>query len=176
MDEVWRRLEADLALRAAGISAAETDARRAELLRAERAAVTLADRLRAAGGPVAVTVAGTRITGEVLDVGADHVRLRVDATECWVAAEAGVTWEGLGRAHAPASRVASAWTLAAALRRLAADRADVAVVRRDGRTLVGRVESVGRDHADLRVDAATAGREGAVLTVPIAAIAVLRRG
>lgn len=176
MDEPWARLEADLTLRAAGLETVEADARRAELLRAERAAVPLADRLRAStGNRMAMTVADRRLLGDLLDVGADHVRARNDAGEFWVAIAAVTRWEGVGPGHVPASRVAAGWTMAAVLRRLAADRAEVVIVGVDAGQVTGRVETVGRDHADVRPVTDDPDRRWSVLTLPLAGIALVRR-
>ncbi|MBO0899899.1 hypothetical protein J1G42_10165 [Cellulomonas sp. zg-ZUI222] len=148
----WERLFADLEAQLAAGNAADARWDVAELTRAERARVGLADRLRASTGRhlrVVTTDAGT-FEGEVVDAAAQWLLLALGTgrTALVVVAALGAV-EGLGPHVAPpAGRSESALGLGHALRALARDRATVTVHVR-GAVLAGRLERVGADHLDL---------------------------
>lgn len=173
----WERLFADLEAQLSAARAQEAWGQVGELVRAERAAVHLLDRVRAArGGPVRVHVGdlpgelGAVVAGDLLDVGADWVLVaEPGARQALVPLAAVEAFEALGRrASPPAGVVERRIGVGAALRALGRDRAQVQVQTR-GRTVLGRVEAVGADHVDV-----AAGRGSPTWTVPIRAVRVVR--
>lgn len=187
--DALERLEADLALQAAGYAARERDIDVAARTRAERGALSMADRWRAAAeaaarapaprapgrgdgsmaaepgraGEVAVEVAGLgRVVGQVVDVGTDHVALLTGQGRVWVLLDAVLAVTGLpAHAAAPPGAAAAGWSLRGVLRGLAEAAAPVVLHRRDGADLVGRVVHVGADHVDVAVGPEGLGRRAA---------------
>lgn len=179
----WDALFADLE---AQLVAADDDvaAMHAERVRAEVAGVELRDRLRAAlGQRVALRLAGgERVDGALRAAGPDWLLVEEAAGEALVALPAVVLAEGLTRSlAAPAGAVEGRLGLAAALRGVARDRSAVRIwLRAEGSgVLTGTVDRVGADHLDLArhaVDEARrAGAVRGVVTVPLPALACLRR-
>src|SRR5690242_15230045 len=148
--------------------------------RAERAALTLADRLRGhVGAALAVRMLdGDRARARLVDVGADWLLLDDGGSVVVpVAAVAGV--EGLSRmAVTDGGALARRATLGVVLRRLARDRAPVRVALLGGDALSGTIDRVGADHLDLALHAADEARRPAtvrgVLVVRLAALASVR--
>jgi hypothetical protein len=167
----WELLFEDLESQLETAQAADRVAERADMTRAERATVTLTDRLRAARGrPVVVRLGeGLTVAGELLEVvGAGSRRMLVPVTAI-------VAIEGLGPHAAPCEgEVMRKLGLGHALRALARDRALVRVVSR-GVEVTGRVDRVGADHLDLAVGP-EGTRVGGVLAVPFASLQVVRSG
>lgn len=151
-----------------------------ELLRAERAAVTLAERLDAhRGRQVAVRVAGGMVVrGELLDAGPHWVLVDEGGTQALVPAAALVAVSPLGRAAgSPPGEVARRLDLRHALRALARDRAFVRVYA-DGVEFSGTIDRVGADHLDLATHDADQwrrpGEVNGVWSVPIGQLRCVR--
>ena len=168
----WEALFADLEAQFDASDAADLAVEIADLTRAERATVELADRLRAAqGSHVTIVVAGgDAVAGQLLEVAAQWVLVGEGTRRALVPLGALAAVGGLAvRSAPPGGGVARRLGLGAALRALARDRVTVRVAT-DGFDLTGRVERVGADHLDLAVAA-----PGAVLwAVPFAALRVVR--
>ncbi|HEY3436156.1 MAG TPA: hypothetical protein VGK35_00595 [Actinotalea sp.] len=147
----WDALFADMELQ---LAAADADARAqevADVTRAERAAVLLADRLRAAvGRPLAITVVGgRRLEGTVVDAAAAWVLVGTGVTEHLVPITAVATVSGLPPGSAaPAGAVLRRLGLGHALRAIARDRSLVRVTA-SGAVVRGRIDAVGADHLDV---------------------------
>ncbi|UZN01878.1 hypothetical protein [Cellulomonas sp. S1-8] len=165
----WEQLFSDLEAQLAAGRADEARWDVAELTRAERARVTLTDRLRGAIGTRlrVVTAHGEPLEGLVTEAAAQWLLLDLGAGRRAVVPTAAVrSVDGLGpRAAPPAGRLESALGLGHVLRALARDRV-VVTVRTDAGTLAGRLDRVGADHVDLTLEA-PAGRW---TTVPFAAL------
>ncbi|WP_114855875.1 hypothetical protein [Brachybacterium sp. YJGR34] len=154
-----------------------------DLTRAERAQLTLADRLRGAGGrPLILHVgASLRLSGAVADVGEHWVALtdRADGRRA-VVPLAGIGFiEGLPTRARPAEEtLRSALGLGSILREIARDRSVVRVETTAG-GIVGRIAAVGADAVDvhsLPTGEATAMPGSQRLTVAMSALlAVLPR-
>lgn len=147
----WEALFADMELQLDGAASRELAAQVADLTRAERASVRLADRFRAGTGrPVRLALRNdVGIGGVVVDVGATWVLVRDDRVEHLVPLPAVVSVTGLGSAAAPPpGAVLRGLGLGHVLRALSRDRQVVRVIG-GGRTLLGRVDAVGADHLDL---------------------------
>lgn len=142
----------------------------ADLVDAEAATRTLADRWRArVGGEVGLTLrSGEEVRGRLLEANPHWLLLAEGERRALVPAPAVVLVRGLGRTAGAAGPVAERFSFPAALRRLA--RGGTLVRLEDavgGRT--GRIVQVGADHLDLQVDP---GRQ--VLAVALAAVHVVR--
>lgn len=181
----WERLFADLEARAAALEQADADAELADLVRAQVGELRLYDRLRAAvGRPLGLTVRGAgRVDGVLREAGVDWLLL-VDGyrREVLVPAAAVTSIAGLGpHSLAPGSegRVAARLTLRWALRRVARDRSPVAVTLVDGGDVFGTPDRVGADFLELAEhpvdEPRRAGSVRGVRTLPLAALALLRR-
>ncbi|GIG28241.1 hypothetical protein [Cellulomonas marina] len=175
----WEALFADLEAQAAAEERAEALVAVPDLVRAERASVLLADRLRASRGAPLVVTAGSRTwAGAVLDAASEWLLLAPSEHRRVLVVLAAVrTVRGLGRAAgAPPGRVEGRLGLTAALRGLARDRVRVRVLLRDDADdadgVVGRLDAVYADHVDLLPDEAAGGRRGPV-TVSTAAVAAV---
>ena len=168
-----RALEAELHDLAAADADLERDAEVAERTRIERAHASLADRVRGATGRLDVlTRGGSRVGGEVAEVGADWMLLAEPSSagaEHVVPFAAVVTVRGLGRASAlPASAVALR-SVASVLRSWCRDRAQVRLVLADGASMVGRADAAYADHLDV------VGLDGDPVSVPYTALAIITR-
>ena len=147
----WDALFADMELQ---LVAADSDARAqevADITRAERAAVLLADRLRAAEGTtVGITLAsGHRLEGTVLDAAAAWVLLARGGGEHLISLTAVAAVSGLGPGSAgPTGLALRRLGLGHALRAVARDRSLVRVTT-FGATVQGRIDAVGADHVDV---------------------------
>jgi hypothetical protein len=173
----WELLFEDLESQLETARAADRVAVRADMTRAERATVTLTDRLRAARGrPVVVRLGeGLTVAGELLEVAAQWLLVGAGSRRMLVPVTAIVAIEGLGPHAAPCEgEVMRKLGLGHALRALARDRALVRVVSH-GVEVTGRVDRVGADHLDLAVGP-EGTRVGGVLAVPFASLQVVRSG
>jgi hypothetical protein len=174
----WERLFADLEASLEAEERAEFEAEVADLARAERSALHLADRIRAQlGDPLGLRlVDGDAVHGLVAEVGADWVLLTVAATAALVPLAAVVGVEGLGRAAVPPARLRLG--LPVALRALARDRCYVRISLLGGSDVGGTIDRVGADHLDLAQHPADeprrAGAVRSVRTVPLAALVAVR--
>lgn len=167
----WDALFADMESQLEAAQAQDRAAQVAELTRAERSAVLLADRVRAAvGAEVSCVVrSGETVAGVVADAGPAWLLLG-GARQHLVPTAALVTVEGLGVGVAPAAGPLRRLGLAHALRAVARDRSVVRVVTTAG-TLEGRLEAVGADHADVALSYPDSGRPtGRRRTVALAAL------
>jgi hypothetical protein len=176
----WELLFADLEAFAEATERWAFEADVADRARAERAALTLADRVRGhVGGTLAFRLAdGDRIRARVADVGADWVLLEDGAPVVLpMRAVAGI--EGLSRCAAhPAGALARRVGLGIVLRRLSRDRAAVQVGLLGGGTVTGTIDRVGADHLDVAQHPADvarrAGEVQGVVVVRLAAVAQVR--
>jgi hypothetical protein len=151
----WDWLFGDLEAQLEADDRAGFEAELGDLVRAERAAISLRDRLLAhVGCDVALHLVGggEQARGAVLDVGADWVLLRSAAGDVLVPAGSVAAVAGLSRsAVSDGGRPARALRLNAVLRGLAGDRSPVTVELDGGVTLSGTIDRVGADHVDLAV-------------------------
>ena len=180
----WEDLFADLERQWEGMAAEERQAEIAERTRAEYARVTLLDRLRGSEGREIrmSTTTGQEVDGALAVVGADFVLLAATRQEHVLPLAALAAVSGLGPEAASAEvtgRVRARLGLGSVLRRIAADRSEVAVHRTAGPTLRGTVQRVGSDFLELaehRLGESMAARPARRLTVvPFAAVALLTR-
>ena len=174
----WQALFADLELQIDAAQAQERLGEVPELTRAERAGVTLLDRLRAHSGQVTVTVhGGERVRGSLMDVGPQWVLMADGPREHLVPTWAIALVAGLGDLSAPAPGVVgSRLRLGHALRAVARDRSVVRALTTAG-AVVGRVDAVGTDHLDLALVRPEDDRPtGARCAVAWSALLVLSRG
>jgi len=180
----WEALFADMEAQLDAASAADLAAEVADLTRAERATVGLADRLRAArGAELTVLVGGagagsggasTAVSGELLEVAAQWLLLGVAGRRALVPLAVVVAVRGVPLRVAPApGEVARRLGLGSALRALARDRAHVHLSL-EGTELVGRIERVGADHLDLATAVEAPLGAGTIWSVPFAALRVVR--
>lgn len=174
----WDDLFADLLSQMDAVTAGDRAAEVAELTRAERASVGLADRVRgAAGSPVAVTVrSGLVVRGLRGEVGASWFLLQDGVREHLVPLHAVVGMTGLsGHAAATTRPVLDRLSLTHALRAVARDRSVVRVLT-SAWSLHGRVDAVGADHLDLALVHDDSGRPtGTRQTVTVAALDLVTR-
>jgi hypothetical protein len=181
----WDALFADLEAEAEAEAAVERRTEVADRIRAEHGRLRLIDRLQPflADPKRLVRIglpASDAITGAVLSLGADWVLLGQQGTEAELLVPlAVVQWiDGLGPASAEPGwegQVGARFSLRIALRRIAGERSPVALTLVSGHVRHGRLARVGADHIVLKgVD--ERGRAAAGTTVPLTAIAYLRRG
>ncbi len=180
----WEALFADLEAEIEAAEAAELGAEVADRTRAEVGRIRLIDRLRAATGQELVVRAagGTVVTGRLGAAGPDWLLLTEgNGRTAVVARTAVLTVTGLGAYAAdPGSEgaVGARLDLRYALRGLARDRAGVTVLLTDGIAMVGTLDRVGADYAELAEHPPGEPRRAAgvraVRTIPLAALAVVR--
>lgn len=172
----WDALFADMELQMEAASAQGRAQEVAELTRAERASVHLADRLRAGvGAALRVRVrTGESVTGVVRDVGPVWMLLAESGREHLLPLHAVVTVAGLTDVAAPdVGPVLRRLGLGHVLRAVARDRSVVQVVTMGG-TLVGRIDAVGADHLDVALVYPDSGRPtGELVAVALAGLEVL---
>lgn len=167
----WELLFADLEAYAEAAERQAFDSDVADRGRAERAVLTLGDRLRGhLGGELRfrLLITGDRVSGRLADVGGDWVLLDDGGSVVLsLAAVAGV--DGLSRLAAPeAGMLARNVRIGVVLRRLGRDRAPVRLTLLDGTTFTGTIDRVGADHLDLaRHPADESRRVGAVRGVTV---------
>lgn len=144
----------------------------ADLTRAERASVSLVDRVGArVGESLGLTLrTRERVSGRVLEVAAGWLLLTDDRREHLVPLPAIAVVDGLAQGSAPPSALTRRLGLGHALRAVARDRGVVQVVA-GGVELVGRVDAVGADHLDVALvhpdSGRPTGRSSAVLFAAI---------
>lgn len=180
----WEELFADLEGQLSAAERAETQAQTEDLARAEAARLGLLDRLTPADGQLLrLRVLGAGLlVGQLRDVAASWLLLAEEGGEALVPVDA-IGWvSGLGRpAAAPGSTgpLRRRLGLGHALRGIARDRSPVLATLRDGTALTGTLDRVGADFVELAEhpldELRRAERVSAVLAVPFAALAVLRR-
>jgi hypothetical protein len=183
----WDELFGDLEAQFDAAERADRDAEIRDRTRREWASVRLAERLRVhVGQAVTVTVAATvRLTGELVDMGADWLLLEEEAgrrhvvvptaaieTVAGVSASAGVPGDE--------GRLAARLTLGYALRALARDRAATTVLLGSGGSVSGTLDRVGADFLEITEHPpGEPRRRGSVRgarLVPFTAVAALRSG
>lgn len=164
----WESLFADMEAQLEAAGSQERAAAVAELTRAERATVTLADRLRASDGePVTLHVrGGASVTGRVEDVGPAWVLVLEGHREHLVPLAAVVAASGPARTVAPGPGPGlRRLGIGHALRAIARDRTVVRVATSAG-VWTARLDAVGADHVDVGVvDEETWRPRGAVQVV-----------
>lgn len=178
----WAQLFADLEAQASGLVDAELAAEVAERTRIEAGRLTVGGRLGGAvGHPVALRCAGVGpVAGRLEQVGADWVLLGQDGADLLVPLGSVLAVGGLGRhSTAPATR-GLVLGIRSVLRGIARDRSPVRAVLVDGTPVVGTVDRVGADLVEIAEhgpgEPRRAAAVGSVRLVPLAALAVLRRG
>ncbi len=146
----WEALFDDLEAQLAQQEARELSAEISERVRAERARVSLAERLLShLGRPLRLRLGSGELAGVVRDVAPAWLVLNDPSAQVLVPISAIVTVEGLGRAAAlPPGKVLRSLGFGHALRALARDRAAVRVQTSAG-ALHGTIDRVGADHLDL---------------------------
>jgi hypothetical protein len=183
----WERLFADLEARFEADERAEHESDVADLIRAERAQLSLADRLRPHTGAVltwrlepASGVDGS-IQAVLLDLGSDWV-LITTATGTLrrqlLVPMRSVAWIGglSGAARVDHSQVARRMNLTVILRGRARDRAPLRIWTSAGQ-LTGTIDRVGADHLDLAVHDLELPRRASVIRevrcVPLAGVSAI---
>lgn len=178
----WESLFADLEAAAEAQERLAFEAELADQVRAERAAITLTDRVRAHldRSLTCHLVDGQRIEGRVVDAGADWLLLAsaTVGTDRWLIPVPALEWvAGLSRGTAAPGLLARRLGLSVVLRALAADRAGVLVRLRSGGMLGGTIDRVGADHLDLAIhpddEPRRAGSVVEVRCVPLATIVLV---
>ena len=148
----WESLFADMEAQLVAGRLADVRAEVADLARAERASITLADRARSSiGRPVRILVGDSDLVeGQLVDAAPQWLLLATSPVRrALVPVDAVSAVDGLALHAAPAAgTVESRLGLGHALRALARDRVAVRV-RAGGAELTGRIERVGADHLDL---------------------------
>ena len=180
----WQQLFADLQAQMEEAEAAGERGESASRMRAEVGAVHLAERLRGSlGSPLVLGCRGAgRLTGRLLEVGADWLLLEDDRSRpCLVATAAVQSVGGLGRltsAPEAAGAVQARLDLRRALRGLARDRSPVQIFLDDGGVLSGTLDRVGADYVELAEHPGDLPRRAeavqSVRAVVIDAVAVVR--
>jgi uncharacterized protein YdcH (DUF465 family) len=180
-DVRWARLFEDLDGQIEAAEQADRAAAAAELQRLEVSRVSLADRLGGAvGSPVTVAIEGLGPLPCVpTQVGGDWALVQSAGAETLVALSAVTAVTDLPVATGPPhDDIDRALGLGFVLRRLARDRAPVAVVARTGEVFTGTIDRVGADFLDVAEHAADLARRAdavqRVRTVPFVAVAVVR--
>ncbi|MBL7495229.1 hypothetical protein I6A84_29450 [Frankia sp. CNm7] len=185
----WEALFADLEAQWEAAEAAELALEIADRSRREAGYLRLVDRLRpAVGYRVRVDLAGSMgpergaVDGRLLALGVDWLLLEdAGGVEALVPARSVLAVRGLLGESAPPGhegRVGARLDLRHALRGVARDRSGCLVTLSDGRTVSGTVDRVGADFVDLAEHAPgefRRPRDVALCTIPLAAVAVLRR-
>jgi len=180
----WDALFEDLEGQLAEPGRLALEAEISDRVRAEMVNIVLADRLRGSlGCMLAVHLAcGETVQGSLRHAGADALVLAQGGYQVLIPYAAAVRYVGLGRyAAAEASPVRRKIGLAHALRGLARDREELAVVLSAGQgalRLAGVIDRVGKDFLDLAAVApGEVRRSGSVIevsTIPFAALAMVR--
>ncbi|MBX9247168.1 hypothetical protein ICW40_20455 [Actinotalea ferrariae] len=171
----WDALFADMELQLGAAEVVDRLADVAELTRAERGAVELVDRLRAAvGGAVTLWLGHGVLRGVLSDVGPAWLLLADAGREHLVPLSAVASVSGVGATSAaPAGEALRRLGLAHALRAVSRDRGVVRVVTHVG-AVDGRIDEVGQDHLGLALVHPDSPRPtGEVRLVPFAALQVV---
>ncbi len=173
----WDDLFADLEAQLEAVGRATWEADVAELARAERARVTLAERVAAHRDPIVVELAGgLRRTGRVADAGPDWLLLVDDGPDAVVPLAAVRGLVGLGhRAAGPAPGRVRPLGLTAVLRALVRRRVPVRLLLDQAPDATGTLDAVLADHLELAVhDPDVPRRASAVVGVRVVPLAALR--
>ncbi|KIS26879.1 hypothetical protein TV39_14000 [Arthrobacter sp. SPG23] len=181
----WDALFGDMEAQLASVDRLDLESEISERSRAEVAGVELADRLRGSMGlRVAVhLVSGAVFEGTLGHVGGESLLLNDHHHQVLVPFAAVSRYHGLGRlAVSEPSSVRRKLGLASALRALARDRADLAVVlvggTQEAAVLSGVIDRVGRDYLDLALtrpgEARRAANVSQIASVPFSSLGALR--
>lgn len=181
----WDALFGDMEAQLASVDRLDLESEISERSRAEVAGVELADRLRGSMGlRVAVhLVSGAVFEGTLGHVGGESLVLNDHHHQVLVPFPAVSRYHGLGRlAVSEPSSVRRKLGLASALRALARDRADLAVVlvggTQEAAVLSGVIDRVGRDYLDLALtrpgEARRAANVSQIASVPFSSLGALR--
>jgi hypothetical protein len=181
----WDALFTDLEAQLAAGERLDLEAEIADRMRADAAAVELADRLRGSLGlRIGVEiVSGSRFEGTLSHAGSQALVLHDPRRQVLIPYAAAVQYEGLARlAVREQSKVRQQLGLASALRGLSRNRTRlwVLAVRWAGpeTALHGVIDKVGRDHLDLAVTEDGEDRRESnvrkMVTVPFSALAAIR--
>ncbi|BCT76788.1 hypothetical protein SCMU_26300 [Sinomonas cyclohexanicum] len=179
----WDNLFADLEGQLAAAGRLDLEAQVAELVRAEQAAVPLADRLRGHGtAALDVELRGRlRFRGTPRQIADEWFVLECGQHGVLVPASAVVTVSGLGRrVHAERSTVRRTLSMASGLRALARDRTVVTVFLDGGggepTALAGTIDTVGADYLELTPVRSAGGHRAGMTAVRLGAILAVRSG
>ncbi len=180
----WDALFADLEAEVEADAAAERRSEVAERVLVEFGRLRLIDRLAPLLGRPQSRVriglpASDPVVGAVLSLGSDWVLLSQPGTDAeWLVPLAAVQWiEGLGPSAAEPGwegQVGARFSLRIALRRVVRARTSVTLTLVSGSTRHGRLARVAADHVVL--EAIDDSRAAAEVTIPLTALACLRRG
>jgi hypothetical protein len=181
----WDALFADLAAQSAALERAELDAEVAERARGEVGALGLVDRARAAlGSELRLRVRGSwDLRGRSAGVGPDWLLLaEPDGSEALIPLAQLISLRGLPRAAAvpgSAGHVESRVMLRQMLRAIARDRSAVRVHLVDTSVITATIDRIGADFVEVAThqpgEARRRGDVQDVLTIPVSAIAAVRR-
>jgi hypothetical protein len=153
----WEQLFTDLEARFEAEQQASADADVADLIRGERAQISLRDRLRAHLGQQMVCSIGAEVatvSGDLVDLGSDWLLIDSGRGQTLIPIGALQYVSGLSAAALPdSSMVARRLGLGVVLRGLGRDRAVLGIRLRAGELLTGTIDRVGADHLDLAVHA-----------------------
>jgi hypothetical protein len=180
----WDSLFSDLEAQFLAERALDREAEITERARVELAGIELADRLRGSTGTEIKVelVDGSTIRGVLSHAGSGWLVLTEGVRQWLVPCAAVLRYEGLGRlAKVAPPRMQRALGMAAALRALSRDRAELAVhlatKSEGGSKLQGVIDRVGRDHFDLAIvphgEVRRAGNVAAVMTIPFVSVAAI---
>lgn len=177
----WEALFDDVEAQLAAAQLRDAESRVSELSRLELSSVTLTDRLRGQLGNILTvrTANGTAFGGTLSQVGSGWMVLDSGPSSVLIPAPGIQSIEGIGRrSRAETSGVARRLGLAAALRALSRDRAEVIVhVTDGGHRLDGMIDRVGKDFLELaafpRGEQRRSGNVSAVYALPFSAIAAV---
>jgi hypothetical protein len=183
MPKRWDALFADLAAELDAEAEAEQRSEVADRVRAGLGRLRLVDRLRPAldaGTGLRVAICGHEpVTGCLQGLGSDWLLLAEDTGDERLVPLSAMQWvQGLReRSAEPGSegRVAARLGLRIALRRVVRDRARVIMGLTSGASLSGRLSWVGADHVELEAADVSDRSDTSPITVPIPAIAYVRR-
>lgn len=148
----WEELFEDLESQAEASERELAEDELADVEVAEQGRIVLADRIRArVGERLVIGVDGDSHAGRVLDAGRSWVLLAGAGRDVLVPAEA-IRWvDGVGRSAPEQQGAELRIGLGHVLRGIAQEEARVSVVA-GGRTVVGVIDRVGRDHLEIDVE------------------------
>lgn len=183
MSTRWQELFADLEAQARSIDMGELAAEVADRTRGEASRIGMVSRLRRRiGHPVNLQVTGVgSVTGRLNGMGADWMLVSAgdDVVVVTEAVAAVVNLPPEAEAESAQVRLASRVPLTMVLRAMARDRSVVQVALRDGGTVTGTPDRIGRDFLDVAVHpsdlAPRLGQVRSRWTVATAAIAAVSR-
>lgn len=176
----WEDLFNDLEAQWLREQRAEQDALLPQLVRAERAAVAWTDRVATSiGRSMTLATAAQRVTGVLLDLGADWLLMEEQRRSALIPAAAVLGISGLDYRNRSEVSRGRRIGIGTALRGIARDRSAVTVHDTAGGLTTGSIDWVGADHFDIAEHPADAVRRPDAITgrrmIPVAAVSVIRR-